>query len=68
MNRTSSLGKLRKSNTDRFLFGVCGGLGEYTSIPGWLWRVFFIISLFAGGLGATIYILFVIFMPLTIIE
>jgi phage shock protein PspC (stress-responsive transcriptional regulator) len=59
-----SLDHLRKSSKDSVLFGVCGGIGEYTTMPGWIWRILFIFSAILGGFGILLYILLVIFMPI----
>ena len=37
--------------------GVCAGLGEYFDIDPVFFRLFFLVSLFFGGLGALIYVL-----------
>ena len=58
-----NLRALRKSVHDRKIAGVCGGFGEYTPIPSWLWRVVFVTSLFVGGLGLIAYIILWICMP-----
>ena len=57
------LRELRKSAKDQMIAGVCGGLGEYTPIPAWLWRAIFLASLFLGGIGLIIYIILWICMP-----
>jgi len=54
---------LRRSATDRQVEGVCGGLGEYTPIPAWLWRGAFVGLIFAGGLGLVAYGLLWAFVP-----
>ncbi|MET0357789.1 MAG: PspC domain-containing protein [Cellvibrio sp.] len=54
---------LKKSAVDNKISGVCGGFGEYTPLPAWMWRVIFLISLFIGGLGLISYIILWIFMP-----
>jgi phage shock protein PspC (stress-responsive transcriptional regulator) len=54
---------LKKSASDSKIAGVCGGFGEYTILPSWLWRVFFLVSLFMGGLGFIIYLMLWICMP-----
>lgn len=54
---------LRKSQTDVQLGGVCGGLGEHSGIPAWLWRVAFLTLLFAGGAGLIAYIVLYLCMP-----
>ena len=58
-----NLRALRKSAHDKKIAGVCGGLGEYTPIPAWLWRVVFVTSLFAGGMGLIAYITLWVCMP-----
>jgi len=40
-----SLREMKKSSQDRMIAGICGGFGEYTPIPSWLWRVVFLTSL-----------------------
>lgn len=54
---------LKKSSVDSKVSGVCGGFGEYTPLPSWMWRVIFLVSLFIGGLGLISYIVLWIFMP-----
>src|SRR5215831_6293528 len=43
--------------------GVCAGLGEYFEIDPVFFRLFFLVSLFFGGLGALIYVLMWIMVP-----
>jgi phage shock protein C len=50
-----------KSENDRWIGGICGGLGECTPLPSWAWRVLFVFFLF--GPGSLIYILLWIFVP-----
>lgn len=63
MNEKNILHQLTRSRTDRQIAGICGGMGTYTSIPSWLWRILFIFFTFLYGSGAILYILFWIFMP-----
>jgi phage shock protein PspC (stress-responsive transcriptional regulator)/DNA-binding XRE family transcriptional regulator len=63
MNEKNILQHLSRSRTDRHIAGICGGLGTYTSIPSWFWRILFIFFAFIYGFGAVLYILFWIFMP-----
>lgn len=58
-----NLNALRRSVTDCEIGGVCGGLGEYTPIPSWLWRVAFVGLIFAGGVGLLAYALLWLFVP-----
>ncbi|MGD9841379.1 MAG: PspC domain-containing protein [Steroidobacteraceae bacterium] len=58
------LNQLRRSKTDRVLGGVCGGLGQHTSLPSWIWRVLFCLSVIFFGFGFLAYFLLWLFMPL----
>jgi phage shock protein PspC (stress-responsive transcriptional regulator) len=58
-----SVRNLRKSATDKMIGGVCGGLGEHTAIPAWVWRAFFLILLLVWGTGIIVYIILWICMP-----
>jgi phage shock protein PspC (stress-responsive transcriptional regulator) len=55
--------KLIKSQENKIIFGVCGGLGEYFEVDPILFRLAFIILTFAGGGGILIYLVFALFMP-----
>jgi len=57
------LQKLKKSEKDRWIGGVCGGLGEHTPVPSWTWRIMFLFLLFFMGTGLLLYILLWIFIP-----
>ena len=63
MSQELKLHDLKKSANDIKLAGVCGGFGEYTPVPSWLWRIIFVVSLLVGGLGLITYILLWLFMP-----
>jgi phage shock protein PspC (stress-responsive transcriptional regulator) len=60
----SALRELRRSLTDRWIGGVCGGLADSTGIPSWSWRILFILTALLHGLGLVMYILLWIFVPL----
>lgn len=55
--------QLIKSQENKIIFGVCGGLGEYFEVDPILFRLAFIILTFAGGGGILIYLVFALFMP-----
>ncbi len=55
--------KLFRSNKDKMLGGVAGGLAEYFSIDPTLVRIIFVVSLFAGGAGILAYIILWIVVP-----
>ena len=58
-----ALRRLTKSKTDEWLGGVCGGLGEHTPLPSWVWRLVFLVLLFYYGTGVLLYILLWICVP-----
>jgi phage shock protein C len=55
---------LRRSATDRWLGGVCGGIGAATDTESWIWRLLFTAGLVLGGATALLYVLMWIFVPL----
>jgi phage shock protein PspC (stress-responsive transcriptional regulator) len=61
---SSSLNQFRRSDTDRWIGGVCGGLAEVTGIPAWSWRILFVLTACLHGIGLLMYILLWIFVPL----
>ena len=60
----SFLQQLARSRSDRFIGGVCGGLGRHTDLPSWAWRVMFSLTLLYFGAGLLIYLLLWLFLPL----
>ena len=60
---TSTLKEFRRSNRDRWIGGVSGGLAEISGIPSWTWRVLFILTTLLHGIGLIMYILLWIFVP-----
>jgi len=55
--------KLTRSRKDRYIAGVCGGLGEYFDIDSLIFRLIFLIVFFFGGAGLLIYIILWIAIP-----
>lgn len=56
--------RLARSQTDRLLGGVCGGLGRHTDLPSWAWRLIFCLVTLYFGSGVLFYLLLWIFLPL----
>ncbi|MBN1828194.1 MAG: PspC domain-containing protein [Deltaproteobacteria bacterium] len=63
MDQGNWLQKLRRSRRDRWIGGVCGGLGEATSLPSWVWRLLFTGLVLGFGFGILPYVLLWIFVP-----
>lgn len=55
--------RLRRSNTDKIIAGVCGGLATYLGIDAVLVRLAFLVLLFASGIGLPIYVILWVIMP-----
>ncbi len=55
--------KLFRSQEDRMLGGVCGGLAEFLGIDATLIRLAFFLLLFGGGVGFWVYIVLWIVIP-----
>ena len=59
----SALNRFRRSKSDRWFGGLCGGLAVSTGVESWIWRILFTLLLFAGGAGLVLYIVLWIFVP-----
>jgi phage shock protein PspC (stress-responsive transcriptional regulator) len=55
--------KLHRFVEGRKIAGVCGGLGEYFDLDPVFFRLFFLVSLLFGGLGALAYLILWIMVP-----
>lgn len=55
--------RLYKSEDNRVLCGVCGGLGDYFGIDPTIIRIIWAILIFAAGTGLLVYIIAAIVMP-----
>ena len=55
--------KLYKSNTDKKIAGVCGGIAEYFNIDATLVRLGWVVFSLLGGSGLRAYIIAAIIMP-----
>lgn len=60
-NQTSA--QLYRSETDRYLGGVCGGIGEYFNIDSTIVRLLFIASILLGGSGVLVYLILWLIIP-----
>jgi phage shock protein PspC (stress-responsive transcriptional regulator) len=55
--------RLLRSNDERMIGGVAGGLGSYFDVDPVIFRIAFGVSLFFGGLGFVAYLAMLIFVP-----
>lgn len=54
---------LRRSRSDRWIAGVCGGLATATGMAPWACRLGFALLLVFGGAGLLLYLLLWLFVP-----
>jgi len=54
---------LTRSKNNRIIAGVCGGLGEYFQIDPVIFRLAFIVSILALGMGLLLYLILWIAVP-----
>ncbi|HEX8785483.1 MAG TPA: PspC domain-containing protein [Telluria sp.] len=59
----AELNALRRSRTDRWLGGVCGGLARASGVESWVWRLVFTLCTLTFGFGIVVYLLLWIFIP-----
>ncbi len=55
--------RLYRSQTDRVLFGVCGGLGKYFEIDPVIFRILFVLFFFIDGIGLIAYLIMILIIP-----
>jgi len=56
--------QLRRSRSDRWLAGICGGLGEFFGLdPLWFRLLFVILGLPGGVPGVLIYLIMLLVIP-----
>jgi phage shock protein C len=59
----SAVNTFRRSRTDRWIGGVCGGLARSTGMEAWIWRLLFAALFICAGAGLLVYLLLWIFVP-----
>jgi len=59
----SAVNQFRRSRTDRWFGGVCGGMARSTGMEAWAWRLLFAALFICAGVGLLVYVLLWIFVP-----
>lgn len=59
----AAVNAFRRSRSDRWIGGVCGGLAKVTGVESWVWRLLAAVLLLFGGAGLLVYVLLWIFVP-----
>ena len=58
-----AVNRLRRSRSDRWIAGICGGVAAITGVESWIWRLVLAALAFFGGTGVLLYLLLWIFVP-----
>jgi phage shock protein C len=61
--KDKTMKKLYRSNTEKRLCGVCGGIAEYLELDPTIIRLLWVIFLFCGTAGFWAYIIAALIMP-----
>ena len=64
MSQPEGTRRVMRSVSDRWIGGVAGGLAEHFAAPAWIFRLAFLITALAAGLGIVAYALMWVFLPL----
>jgi phage shock protein PspC (stress-responsive transcriptional regulator) len=59
----AAINNLRRSTSDSWIGGVCGGIARTTGVESWIWRLIFFVLFLFGGTGVLLYVLLWIFVP-----
>lgn len=57
------INRFRLSAGDRWIGGVCGGLGKLTGVESWIWRLGFVLCGMLWGSGVLAYLILWFFVP-----
>ena len=60
---TSEVRRLYRSQKDRMVGGVCGGLGDFFKVDPIIFRLIFVLMLFGVGSGVLVYIVMMLIIP-----
>jgi phage shock protein C len=59
----SVVNAFRRSRSNRWIGGVCGGIARSTGMEAWVWRLLFAALFICAGAGLLLYVLLWIFVP-----
>lgn len=59
----SAVNSFRRSRSDRWFGGVCGGMARSTGMEAWVWRLIFAALFICAGAGLLLYLLLWLFVP-----
>lgn len=59
----SAINALRRSASNRWLGGVCGGMETLSGVAAWAWRLSFLLLVLCAGTGVLLYLLMWLLVP-----
>ena len=59
----SVVNTFRRSRSDRWFGGVCGGMARSTGMEAWVWRLLFAALFICAGVGLLLYVMLWVFVP-----
>ena len=59
----SEVRRLYRSQKDKMIGGVCGGLGEFFKVDPIIFRLIFVLMFFGAGSGVLVYIVMMLIIP-----
>lgn len=59
----NAINALRRSTSDRWIGGVCGGVAQVTGVAAWVWRLIFVLGVIFAGSGLLLYVLMWVLVP-----
>ena len=60
---TTETRRLYRSQSQRMIGGVCGGLGDYLSVDPTIIRLLFVVAAILGGHGVLLYLILLLLVP-----
>ncbi len=60
---TSEVKRLYRSQKERMIGGVCGGLGDFFNVDPIIFRLIFVLMLLGAGSGVLVYIVMMLIIP-----
>lgn len=61
--KTPTPKRFTRSNSDKVIAGVCGGLGSYFEVDSTVFRIIFVVATFFGGFGLLLYVILALLVP-----
>jgi phage shock protein C len=60
---TNEVKRLYRSQKERMIGGICGGLGDFFQVDPIIFRLIFVLMLLGAGSGVLVYIIMMLIIP-----